>query len=171
MQRCKNCGTEQLDGAIFCSECGASLLKEDRGDDTTTTLGHKRRDPSQDLPPGPSAPPFPTAGSSVCLIVVNSDRRIHLEKGKDFIIGRASSKEKSKPDVDLSGDGGYSSGVSRQHAIISVQERDCRLKDLQSSNGTFVNGKRLKPHRPVTIKHGDELKFGTLLVRIEFCFS
>jgi pSer/pThr/pTyr-binding forkhead associated (FHA) protein len=73
--------------------------------------------------------------------------------------------------VDLAQDGGYDAGVSRQHALLSVQEHDCLLKDLKSSNGTFVNGKRLKPHRPVAVKHGDEVKFGMLLVRVEFCFS
>jgi len=171
MLLCKNCGAEQLDGAIFCLECGASLLKAEGGHDTTTTLGRKRGEVDPAPPEELSSPPFPPTGASIRLVVLSSDRQIHLDCGKDFIVGRASSKGGDKPDVDLAQDGGYDAGVSRQHALLSVQEHDCLLKDLKSSNGTFVNGKRLKPHRPVAVKHGDEVKFGMLLVRVEFCFS
>ena len=50
-------------------------------------------------------------------------------------------------------------GISREHALILYDEdSDCfGVEDLQSTNGTQVNGKRV---RSVTLQHGDELRIG-----------
>jgi len=42
------------------------------------------------------------------------------------------------------------------------------VEDLGSANGTFVNGRRLAPQTPTAIEDSDELKCGTLLIRVEF---
>jgi hypothetical protein len=54
--------------------------------------------------------------------------------------------------------------VSRRHATITRKPDGFELTDLGSSNGTFVNGRRLQ--KPVALKRGDELKFGS--VRVAF---
>jgi pSer/pThr/pTyr-binding forkhead associated (FHA) protein len=69
--------------------------------------------------------------------------------------------------VDLGLDGGYDAGVSRRHAIIAPQAGGFIIEDLASANGTFVNGRRLQPQAPTPIRSGDELKFGTLILRFE----
>jgi hypothetical protein len=48
--------------------------------------------------------------------------------------------------------------VSRRHAILGYHAGAYTLADLQSTNGTFVNGKRIR--QPVAIKPGDEIGFG-----------
>jgi hypothetical protein len=48
--------------------------------------------------------------------------------------------------------------VSRQHADIKIDGSICRIIDLQSSNGTYVNGRRLTD--PIELKHGDAIKIG-----------
>ncbi len=48
--------------------------------------------------------------------------------------------------------------VSRKHAILRHQNGRYSVTDLDSSNGTFVNGQRIK--RPVLIQPGDEISFG-----------
>jgi len=48
---------------------------------------------------------------------------------------------------------------SRKHASLTVEEGGLVVQDLQSSNGTFVNGKRVER---ATLKPGDELNFDTL---------
>ncbi len=48
-------------------------------------------------------------------------------------------------------------GVSRQHCVLTRSGDDCELKDLDSRNGTFVNG------APVTSRNldsGDEIRIG-----------
>ena len=50
-------------------------------------------------------------------------------------------------------------GISREHALILLEEVDCSytVEDLQSTNGTKVNGKRV---RSATLAHGDEIQIG-----------
>jgi hypothetical protein len=50
--------------------------------------------------------------------------------------------------------------VSRRHATITRKADGFELADLGSTNGTFVNGRRLT--EPVVLKPGDEIKFGSV---------
>ena len=56
-----------------------------------------------------------------------------------------------------------SSEVSRQHARIELQQDGMRIIDLESTNGTRVNGRSV---RSQGIKAGDQLQFGNLTARI-----
>lgn len=55
-------------------------------------------------------------------------------------------------------------GISREHAIIlyDPESDSYSLEDLQSTNGTQVNGKRV---RSVTLVEGDEVRVGRTLFR------
>lgn len=48
--------------------------------------------------------------------------------------------------------------VSRQHALIEKKDGRYILKDLQSTNGTFVTGSRVKHH---SLHNGDVIMIGT----------
>jgi uncharacterized protein YkwD len=54
--------------------------------------------------------------------------------------------------------------VSRRHATITRKTGSYELADLGSTNGTFVNGGRVR--KPIALKRGDEIKFGS--VRVAF---
>ncbi len=47
--------------------------------------------------------------------------------------------------------------VSRKHAVITMECGGYYIEDLDSTNGTFVNGSRLSPYEPVLIKEGDQI--------------
>ena len=47
--------------------------------------------------------------------------------------------------------------VSRAHAVVEIGGADARVRDLGSTNGTFVNGRRIESG---TLRDGDELRFG-----------
>ena len=51
------------------------------------------------------------------------------------------------------------SHLSRRHAKLIVKNGQLYVKDLDSSNGTYLNGKRVSEAK---IKRGDELRFDTL---------
>lgn len=49
--------------------------------------------------------------------------------------------------------------VSRRHARFETQNGVVYLEDLKSSNGTFLNGRRLA--EPLEVRAGDEIDVGT----------
>ncbi|MGZ3460311.1 MAG: FHA domain-containing protein [Archangium sp.] len=64
------------------------------------------------------------------------------------------------PDCDLVLD---ETSVSKRHAVLGWNEPQgrCSVKDLGSTNGTFLNGHRLGT-REATLKNGDILSFGNV---------
>ena len=52
-----------------------------------------------------------------------------------------------------------SARVSREHALIRSEGRGSSIVDLDSRNGTFINGQRLG-NTPVFLKEGDQLVIG-----------
>ncbi len=171
MQICPHCNAQQLDGTIFCTDCGGSLLVVGARKETTASLGQQLS--NVDLPTQPTviAAPEPpqqaTGGFTIRLVVLNSGRRMVLDASEELLIGRKDNAKGIFPDVDLGLDGGYDAGVSRRHAVITLQNGTCTIQDLDSANGTFINDQQIPPRVSTPIRHGDELKFGTLLLRLE----
>lgn len=49
--------------------------------------------------------------------------------------------------------------ISGKHAKISRQENELYITDLDSTNGTFLNGEKLKPNVKTKLSSGDKLVF------------
>lgn len=108
----------------------------------------------------------PVVGSSeIKLIIPKSDVSVSYHISHPMRIGRASPHDIERPDIDLNP---YESikTVSRNHATISISNGSVMLTDTGSSNGTFVDGKRLKPNVPAKIHSGTMVRFGALIVQI-----
>lgn len=167
MQICSHCQAKQLDGTIFCAECGASLISPTRGE-TTMSLGQRGLTDEFTTQPRPvAAPPATSSGPQITLVIMNSGRRISLDISDDLLIGRKDNARGIFPDVDLGLYGGFDAGVSRRHAILTCAGGVYSVEDLASANGTFVNGQPVTAAAPVRLRNGDELKCGTLLMRVE----
>jgi pSer/pThr/pTyr-binding forkhead associated (FHA) protein len=54
--------------------------------------------------------------------------------------------------------------VSRRHCQFTCVDGQVRLQDLESYNGTFVNGKRATS--PLPVVHGDEVTLGPCSFRV-----
>lgn len=52
--------------------------------------------------------------------------------------------------------------IGRMHAELSWVNNLCQIRDMNSKNGTFVNGQRLAGPQPVNLFVGDEIKLGSL---------
>src|SRR5690606_34860839 len=50
--------------------------------------------------------------------------------------------------------------VSRYHTTIALKNQQVTLEDLGSVNGTYVDGVRLKPNAPHTLRGGEEIQVG-----------
>ena len=57
--------------------------------------------------------------------------------------------------------------VSRKHADIEFIEGKLYLKDLGSTNGTYLNGEKLRKGSLKSIKNGDKIGLGNYLFKIE----
>ena len=53
----------------------------------------------------------------------------------------------------------HASGVSRNHARITREEQVYYVEDLNSRNGTYVNGQLLPYKQKCQVKPGDRLRF------------
>lgn len=87
-----------------------------------------------------------------------------------FTIGRATrTGEATGADYEF---GAEITPISRLHARIEVKEGAYYLKDLGSSNGTFLNGKKIEPQKPYLIEEGDKIAFAIAYSKnsIEYAF-
>jgi pSer/pThr/pTyr-binding forkhead associated (FHA) protein len=57
--------------------------------------------------------------------------------------------------------------VSRYHAMLLVEDGEALLLDLESSNGTLVNGRPALPDEPVRLVDGDVVTIGRVILRYE----
>jgi serine/threonine protein kinase len=82
----------------------------------------------------------------------------------EVLIGRADPRGKVVPDIDLSVYGGGTAGVSRQHARLLRAGEGWMIEDLRSTNGTFVNDRRVPPSQPTPLNDGDSVRCGQLVL-------
>ncbi|HEY9676688.1 MAG TPA: FHA domain-containing protein [Drouetiella sp.] len=82
-----------------------------------------------------------------------------LEANRPYIIGRGSA---NNSDIHIN-----NSEVSGRHASIRVDEAGNRyITDLKSTNGTYVNGQRIKPFEEVRLKPTDTVSLGPHQLRL-----
>ena len=74
-----------------------------------------------------------------------------LQKDQAFI-GRSTENDIALPDNEKR--------VSSKHARLDRQGTSLQITDLGSTNGTFVNGRRIDPNSGVDIKDGDKISIG-----------
>jgi pSer/pThr/pTyr-binding forkhead associated (FHA) protein len=91
-------------------------------------------------------------------------RFIQAALRESFIIGRMSEEDTAQPDIDLSDAGAKEAGVSRLHARISIREEMLFIEDLQSTNGTRINGVELEAGKSYRLTPSDEIEVGSMLM-------
>lgn len=82
------------------------------------------------------------------LLLKDGIPQLKLSLGRSTAIGRSSECEIQVPDLK----------VSRRHALLYIDNSEYCLKDLESENGTFLNGSKI--NKLVHIKDCDEIQLG-----------
>lgn len=85
---------------------------------------------------------------------------------KRLVIGRTDKVTNIQPDIDLTPYNADLYGISRQHAALHVKSSQLLVVDLNSGNGTFLNGTRLTPHEPIPLRSEDQLQLGKLQLEV-----
>ncbi len=140
---CPQCGFQNPEAANFCAKCGALLVHEEAGAETTLALTPDEvEEASVDLG---------DLGIKGPALVVRSGGGLAGEVfsavGERTTIGRS-------PDCDVFLD---DVTVSRRHAILVHSESRFLLQDQGSLNGTFLNRNRIES---AELADGDEVQIG-----------
>lgn len=163
---CPNCSHQELEGALYCSQCGSQIYQNT---DTTVTIPSsdliKEKEKVVEEPVFPE-PPADKSESNVALYLVDADEYIHIDERAEITVGRETEGQMVVPDIDLGPFDAYQAGVSRLHVHLNLSGPQMTIKDLGSSNGTLVNGVKLKPHTNQIIQNGDILTIGNLEIQI-----
>lgn len=117
--------------------------------------------------PNKKSQPATTALSYICFELPNG--LIHnLRLAKDIVVGRGTNPDSNTVKVDLDNVGGSNNGVSRNHAYVQLIDGCVSVRDLNSTNGTFLNGAELYPMRNYALENGDVLTLGKVQLKINF---
>jgi hypothetical protein len=193
MIRCHNCGTDNLNTAQYCDECGAKLalpvgrsLASVSPNEALATPSEPDVDPAgrpqKTLASVPAERPASSNQAHVLdrsaagdeaparakLVVTRSGRLGHEFPltGMEWLIGRWDPDHGIFPDIDLDADD-PEANVSRRHARLMFQAGQYLIEDLGSTNGTFINrGARLMPGRRYLVQDGDEIIVGKTFLKL-----
>lgn len=96
------------------------------------------------------------------LIAQNTPVPLEIEIAKaEFVLGR-------KQEL-VDGVIAFSKMIGRTHCKV-IQNKNCfAIIDLQSTNGTYVNGVRLQPNNPCPIKNGDLIRLANCELKAVIC--
>lgn len=165
MIKCPYCQHEMMEGALFCEECGLSLWEDAQGEVPTRKLEEDSNEFS--VKSGWGTATFQER-NQVIIHIRDAAEPVTVYPGAEFIIGRQDSASGIRPDLDLTAYGALEKGVSRMHAALRRGEDVLSIVDLDSANGTYLNGQRLAAHQPRLLRDGDEIRLGKLVLHIYF---
>jgi len=141
---CPECGFQNPEAANYCSKCGALLVKDEVGAETTQTYTPEEN--------ADEAGPFDEiAAEGPALVVRSGGGRAgeHFSpEGERTTVGRSPDNDIFLDDVT----------VSRKHAVLVQDGGEFRIEDLGSLNGTFVNRRRIDS--ATRLESGDEVQIG-----------
>jgi len=141
---CPECGFQNPEAANYCSRCGAMLVKDEPGSETTMSYT------PEDAEEGAALTLEELGTEGPALVVRSGGGRAgehFVPRGERTTIGRS-------PDCDVFLD---DVTVSRKHAVLVHKDDAYYIEDQGSLNGTFVNRKRVESAR---LEDGDEVQVG-----------
>jgi pSer/pThr/pTyr-binding forkhead associated (FHA) protein len=157
---CPDCGFTNPVGALLCANCGAdlydSLLERVVTRQLTSLETAELKEYDDSI----------LSARPIVLYISREVAPISLERRADLVLGR--NEGNVMADVDFTSYGAQDKGVSRHHARLNGIGTPPTLMDLDSYNGTFINGERLTPGRSYTLKSSDEIRLARLTLRIYF---
>jgi hypothetical protein len=141
---CPECGFQNPEAANYCSKCGALLVVDEAGTETTQSYTPEEIDDE-------NGPLDEIAAEGPALVVRSGGGRA----GEHFIPRAERTTIGRSPDNDIFLD---DVTVSRKHAVLSQNGNEFLIEDLGSLNGTFVNRRRIES--PTRLESGDEVQIG-----------
>ena len=141
---CPECGFQNPESANYCAKCGALLVRDESGSDTTMSYTPDDGDDEA----AAVLDEIKTEGPA--LVVRSGGGRA----GEHFLLEQETTTVGRSPDCDVFLD---DVTVSRRHAQVVRREGRFFIEDKGSLNGTFLNRRRIESG---ALSDGDELQVG-----------
>jgi DNA-binding response OmpR family regulator len=106
----------------------------------------------------------PTRKDTLIFFVEGQREPIAVVVGTQVTMGRTSTTGQAH--IDLEAHGAFEKGVSRTHAVIRRRSTSFVIEDMNSANGTFVNGHSLMQGEQLVLNNGDEIRLGELRMHV-----
>ncbi len=103
----------------------------------------------------------------ILFYIANETKPIVITNEDIIRIGRGDA-EANPVALDLTPFYGAELGVSRYHAEIIFQDATYFIKDMGSTNGTWVNNQKIAPYRQTVLQDGDQIRLGHFTMLIKF---
>ncbi len=159
---CPSCEHINIPGTLFCLQCGTYLPSG--GPLRTEQFAEQHLQRAK--PPGGGLVQAAGRAAGIEVEVLRTHRKVLLSADSEILVGRLDAAHGVFPELDLTSDSGLEHGISRRHARMYTRDNKWFIEDLDSTNGTFVNGERLTAYLPYSFGDGDILTLGTLRLRI-----
>lgn len=133
---------------LYVVRCGVRQALSVQSSAASSREVYRKDAPKATLPdPGKGRLPQPEIHLSLCCTSGEfAHRSFPLPNGRTLTLGR----DPSRCQIRF-----HSSTISSCHCRIRLTASGVELCDLNSKNGTYVNGKRLAPGQPVPLRRGD----------------
>ncbi|MBT3337617.1 MAG: FHA domain-containing protein [Anaerolineae bacterium] len=162
MIMCPGCQHLEVEGALFCGECGAQLTSVQTL--VTQNIGTNEMHGETEKTAHKHQYDKKTSGA-ITLQILEGGQFLPLADRTEFTMGRVSDGQPIMPDIDLTPYKAYECGVSRLHAVLKKKSDKVVIMDLGSSNGTYLNGTRLSPENEHSLHHGSIISLGKLKIQ------
>jgi len=116
---------------------------------------------SQTAPPNHEQFDVLVTPETLLFVIAGTDTPISIKKNNKVSLGREASSG-NLPHGDFNPYNAFLLGVSRQHAVIEISGASYYLRDLESTNGTWLNERKLVPHDAYQLHTGDLIRLGQL---------
>lgn len=114
-----------------------------------------------------AVPPDSRTNSAVLFVAGYSDAPLTILLKNPMSFGRGADLP-DKSYIDLSRFNANDFGVSRVHMTLHYRDGKFYVEDLDSVNGTYLNGDPLPPREPAELSNADEIRLGQLRMYIYF---
>jgi hypothetical protein len=149
-----------MSSADFLSAYPAPFLVIERSKSMTDTTGHHTLREILDPKALPDAKSSDADTQPVRNIALKEGRKFvwTVEKsGRNAFPGQVTIGRSVNNDIIIN-----ANAVSKYHAFIShdAARNEHLIRDMDSTNGTIIDGRRIEPDTPVYLKSGDSVSFG-----------
>lgn len=168
MAACSKCNYANIEGAIFCENCGNLLVADLRAEQVTNVIGEEDKAAVQELI---SRGTSTFTGETQLTLELGKEQITHslnVADGEEITLGRVDQFTTILPSVNLAEQAAWERGVSRIHAAIKRDGDNLYLIDLSSTNGTFLNGVRVAAREPQLLSSGDVVRLALFPIKVHF---